>query len=58
MTAKSSGVTATERLLAESCERSFMKLWSDPNPYKDDGHELCDLLAVFVDTVFIAAPAR
>jgi hypothetical protein len=49
----SGGVTATERLLAEFCERSFLKLWSYPNPYKDDGHELCDLLAVFGNTVFI-----
>lgn len=53
MNEKGSGVTATERLLAEFCERSFLKLWSYPNPYKDDGHELCDLLAVFGDTVFI-----
>jgi len=40
-------------MLAEFCERSFLKLWSYPNPYKDDGHELCDLLAVFGDYVFI-----
>ena len=53
MTDKSSGVTVTERLLAEFCERSFLKLWSYPNPYKDDGHELCDLLAVFGGYVFI-----
>lgn len=53
MKEKSSGVTATERLLAEFCERSFLKLWSYPNPHKNDGHELCDLLAVFGDTVFI-----
>lgn len=53
MTEKSSGVTATERLLAAFCERSFLKLWSYPNPYKDDGHEPCDLLAVFGDTAFI-----
>lgn len=53
MTGPSSGVTETERLLAEFCERSFLKLWSYPNPYKDDGHELCDLLAVFGDTVFV-----
>ncbi|WP_353151903.1 SEC-C metal-binding domain-containing protein [Pollutimonas bauzanensis] len=53
MTEKSNGVTATERLLAEFCERSFLKLWSYPNPYKDDGHELCDLLAVFGNYVFI-----
>jgi hypothetical protein len=53
VTAKSTGVTATERLLAEFCERSFLKLWSYPNPYKDDAHELCDLLAVFENHVFI-----
>jgi hypothetical protein len=40
-------------MLADFCERSFLKLWSYPNPYKDDGHELCDLLAVFGDYVFI-----
>jgi len=50
---KSTGVTPTERLLAELCERSFLKLWSYPNPFKDDGHELCDLLAVFENRVFI-----
>ncbi|WP_250486559.1 SEC-C metal-binding domain-containing protein [Caballeronia sp. GaOx3] len=50
---KSGGVTNTERMLAEFCERSFLKLWSYPNPFKDDGHELCDLLAVFGDHVFI-----
>ena len=49
----SAGVTATERMLAEFCERSFLKLWSYPNPFKDDGHELCDLLAVFGDSVFV-----
>ena len=50
---KSPGVTPTERLLAELCERSFLRLWSYPNPYKDDGKEFCDLLAVFEDHVFI-----
>ena len=53
MSEPSEGVTATERLLTEFCERSFLKLWSYPNPYKDDGHELCDLLAVFGNTVFV-----
>jgi hypothetical protein len=50
---KSEGTTPTERLLAELCERSFLKLWSYPNPYKDDGNELCDLLVVFENEVFI-----
>lgn len=53
MIKKSSGVTDTEKMLAEFCERSFLKLWSYPNPHKDDGHELCDLLAAFGDSVFI-----
>jgi hypothetical protein len=50
---KSSGVTPTERLLADLCEKSFLKLWSYPNPFKDDRKELCDLLAVFENHVFI-----
>lgn len=50
---KSSGVTETEKALAEFCDRTFLKLWSYPNPFKNDGHELCDLLAVFDDYVFI-----
>jgi hypothetical protein len=50
---KSAGVTETERMLADFCEKSFLKLWSYPNPFKDDGHELCDLLAVFDSHVFI-----
>ena len=40
-------------MLAKFCERSFLKLWSYPNPFKDDRHELCDILAVFGDYVFI-----
>jgi len=50
---KSNGVTRTERLLADLCERSFLKLWSYPNPVKDDRDELCDLLAVFENQIFI-----
>ena len=50
---KSKGVTPTERLLADLCERSFLKLWSYPNPIKDDRDELCDLLAVFENHIFI-----
>jgi hypothetical protein len=40
-------------MLADFCERSFLKLWSYPNPFKDDGHELCDLLAAFGEYIFI-----
>lgn len=50
---KSIGVTPTEHLLAELCEQTFLTLWSYPNPFKDDGKELCDLLVVFGDHVFI-----
>jgi len=43
---KSTGVTPTERILADFCERSFLKLWSYPNPFKEDGRLLgnADLL--------------
>lgn len=50
---KSAGFTETERMLADFCERSFLKLWTYPNPFKDDGHEFCDLIAVFGNYVFI-----
>jgi len=51
--AKSPGVTPTEQLLARLCERTFLGLWSYPNPFKDDKKELCDLLAVFDNRVFL-----
>lgn len=50
---KSKGLTPTESLLAKLCDRTFLKLWSYPNPYRADGKELCDLLAVFEDHVFL-----
>jgi hypothetical protein len=50
---KSHGVTRTEKLLLQLCERSFLDLWSYPNPFNEDRKELCDLLAVFENQVFI-----
>lgn len=50
---KSRGVTPTENLLSELCEGTFLKLWSYPNPCKDDGDEMCDLIAVFENEVFL-----
>lgn len=50
---KSKGGTPTERLLSRLCESTFLKFWSYPNPYKGDREELCDLIAVFEDHVFI-----
>ena len=58
---KSAGTTASERYLAQLCERTFLTLWSYPNVFRDqcqkagkgDGKELCDLLVVFGDDVII-----
>lgn len=50
---RSVGVTATERMLATFCERSFLKLWTYANPFKEDGKELCDVIAAFGDHVFV-----
>lgn len=50
---KSEGVTRTERMLAQLCDRTFLKLWSFPNPYREDGKELCDLIVVFENEVLI-----
>ena len=45
--------TETEKLLAHLCEKVFLKLWSYPNPYREDSDELCDLLAIFGNHVFV-----
>jgi hypothetical protein len=50
---KSSGQTPTEQYLSQLCERTFLNIWAYPNPYKADGKELCDLLVVFENTVFL-----
>lgn len=50
---KSQGVTDTEKLLADLCDRTFLKLWSYANPFNESRDELCDLLAVFEDHIFI-----
>ena len=50
---KSNGITPTEKWLSNLCERTFLKLWSWPNLCKSDGNELCDLLAVFDDHIFV-----
>jgi hypothetical protein len=50
---RAEGVTVSERYLAKLAEKSFLNLWSYPNPYRNqklsgrgDGKELCDLLVV------------
>ena len=58
---KSAGITASEKYLAQLCEKSFLSLWSYPNLYTDEGRkngkgsgkELCDLLVVFSEHVII-----
>ncbi len=50
---KSEGVTETENFLAKLCEDTFLKVWSYPNPIKEDTDELCDLIAIFENHLFI-----
>lgn len=58
---KSKGTTPSEKLLAEMAERTFLKLWSYPNVFRDqgklsphdDGKEICDLLVVFGNHLII-----
>jgi len=57
---RSSGVTETERQLANLADHSFLNLWSYPNLYIDkrqsgvgSGKELCDLLVVCGDDILI-----
>ncbi|MGR0480966.1 MAG: hypothetical protein ACTFAL_06050 [Candidatus Electronema sp. V4] len=58
--AKQTGITESERIAVQLCERSFLKLWNYPNVYRDQGKignghgkELCDILTVFDDDVII-----
>jgi hypothetical protein len=51
--AKSEGLTPSERNLARLCERSFLRLWSYPNVYRQPGKELCDVLVVFREHIII-----
>lgn len=51
--AGSLGTTPTEKMLAAMCDKLSSRPWSYPNVYKQRGYELCDLLAVFGDHVFI-----
>ena len=46
---KSKGLTESEEKLATLGYRTFLQLWSYPNPYKmqDNGQELCDMLEFF-----------
>ena len=39
-------LTPSEQLVADLCRRSFLTLWSEPNPITRPGKELCDLIVV------------
>jgi hypothetical protein len=40
-------------MVYELCRRSFLSLWSYPNPVRQDGRELCDILVVVDPDVII-----
>ena len=58
---KQDGFNDSEKYLASLCEKTFLRLWSYPNVYTDegkkndssDGKELCDLLVVFGNHIII-----
>lgn len=50
---RSAGLTPSEQILAELCDRSFLKLWTYPNLFKKKNKELADLLVVFGRDVII-----
>lgn len=58
---RSRGITASEQILADLCSRTFLRLWSYPNIYRNQcssptnpsGKEICDLLVVCDDHLII-----
>lgn len=50
---KSEGLTESEAILARLCERSFLKLWTYPNLFRQPGKELIDLMVLFKDVVLL-----
>lgn len=46
-------VNTTEKTLSDLCDLAFLKLWSFPNPYKEPGKELCDVLVIFDNNIII-----
>lgn len=68
---KSDGLNSSEEYLSRLCNETFLSLWSYPNVYRDqgrtnskrneakgDGKELCDLLVVFDNHIFIFSDKR
>jgi hypothetical protein len=50
---RSEGLTASEQVLAELCDKSFLKMWTYPNLFRKPSKELTDLLVVFGNDVII-----
>jgi hypothetical protein len=44
-----------ERYLGELAQRSFLKLWTVPNPFKKPGKELADLIVVFGNDLIVVS---
>lgn len=50
---RSKGGNETEKILSKICDNTFLKLWVYPNTYKKQADELCDVLVVFENHIFI-----
>ncbi len=50
---RSTGVNETEKILSQICDNTFLKLWVYPNPYMKIAKELCDVLVIFENHIFI-----
>lgn len=50
---KSEGLTASEAVLSDLCEKSFLSLWTYPNLFRKAGKELADLIVVFGNDILI-----
>ncbi len=46
-------VTRSEELVSSLCQRSFLSLWSEPNPRGHSAKELCDVLVVCGDDIVL-----
>lgn len=47
------GLTPSEQILREIADRSFLKLWTYPNTFREQNRELTDLIIVFGDDVIL-----
>ncbi|MDO9422165.1 MAG: hypothetical protein Q7T66_16005 [Herminiimonas sp.] len=59
--ADSDGLNDSERILTSLCKKSFLRLWSQPNVFTDEGfkngkastRELCDALVIFGSDIIV-----